>query len=177
MTDDFASSPSYGDAADGSGGPPQMHVLAQYIKDLSFENPGAATEHKGGKAPPAIDFGIDVQGRQAPDGAYEVELTLEAKATRDGKPVFIAELKYGGLFQFMNVPTDMVEPLLLVECPRMLFPFARRVMADITSDGGFPPLFIDPIDFAGLYNRQKDDKKVEGGDAKLKVTGDGGSAA
>ncbi len=156
MTDDIASEPAATPAGDAA---PQVRVLAQYVKDLSFENPDSPNSLRGGLAAPNIDLSIDVQARKSAEDAYEVDLYIKAEAKRDGKVVFIGELKYGGLFQFVNIPAESLEPLLLIECPRTLFPFARRIMADITRDGGFPPLFIDPIDFASLYTQQRAQQK------------------
>jgi preprotein translocase subunit SecB len=150
---------------------PQVRVLAQYIKDLSFENPDPIGALRSGQPAPAIDLGIDVQARRASD-AYEVDLNVNVRAQRDQGIAFLCELKYAGLFQFLNVPEEAIEPLLLVEAPRMLFPFARRIVAEATRDGGFPPLYIDPIDFLGLYQKQR----VEGlGDAR--PNGDGAGNA
>ncbi|MGK0266545.1 MAG: preprotein translocase subunit SecB [Maricaulis sp.] len=133
---------------------PQLRILAQYVKDLSFENPGAPDSLRQGQAP-GIDLAIDVQARTIGDGAFEVMLNINAKATRDnGDVVFITELAFGGLFQLANVAEADREPFLLIECPRLLFPFARRVLSDATRDGGFPPLMVDPVDFAGLYRQQ-----------------------
>lgn len=134
--------------------PPQLRILAQYVKDLSFENPGAPDSLRNGQTP-GIDLAIDVQARTVGEGAFEVMLNIEAKATRENDDiVFIAELAFGGLFQLANVADADREPFLLIECPRLLFPFARRVLADATRDGGFPPLMLDPVDFAGLYRQQ-----------------------
>jgi len=134
---------------------PQIRVLAQYIKDLSFENPDPLSSLRAGQAQPGIDLSIDVQARKAPNDTYEVDLNINVRAGREQAVAFLCELKYAGLFQFVNVPEDTIEPLLLVESPRMLFPFARRIVAEATRDGGFPPLYIDPIDFLGLYQKQK----------------------
>ena len=134
--------------------PPQLRILAQYVKDLSFENPGAPESLRNAQAP-GIDLSIDVQARTVGDGAFEVVLNITANAAReDGDVVFITELAYCGLFQLANVADSDREPFLLIECPRLLFPFARRVLADATRDGGFPPLMLDPVDFAGLYRQQ-----------------------
>lgn len=134
--------------------PPQLRILAQYVKDLSFENPGAPDSLRSGQTP-GIDLAIDVQARTVGEDAFEVMLNIEAKATRENDDVvFIAELAFGGLFQLANVADTDREPFLLIECPRLLFPFARRVLADATRDGGFPPLMLDPVDFAGLYRQQ-----------------------
>ncbi|WP_417469277.1 protein-export chaperone SecB [Maricaulis sp.] len=134
--------------------PPQLRILAQYVKDLSFENPGAPETLRNAQAP-AIDLAIDVQARSLSDGAFEVVLNINAKASRENNDVvFISELAYGGLFQLANIADADREPFLLIECPRLLFPFARRILADATRDGGFPPLMLDPVDFAGLYRQQ-----------------------
>ena len=134
--------------------PPQLRILAQYVKDLSFENPGAPESLRNAQAP-GIDLSIDVQARSVGEGAFEVLLNINANASReDGGVVFITELAYGGLFQLANIADSDREPFLLIECPRLLFPFARRVLADTTRDGGFPPLMLDPVDFAGLYRQQ-----------------------
>ena len=134
--------------------PPQLRILAQYVKDLSFENPGAPDSLRNGQAP-GIDLAIDVQARSVGDGAFEVMLNINAKAAREnGDVVFLTELSFGGLFQLANIADSDREPFLLIECPRLLFPFARRVLADATRDGGFPPLMLDPVDFAGLYRQQ-----------------------
>lgn len=137
-----------GDAAPG----PSMRVLGQYVKDLSFENPG----HPPVQTQPNIDLGIDVAAAPHVDGngLFEVSLKLSAKAQADQTVLFISELDYAGLFQLQNVPENQVEPMLLIECPRLLFPFARRIIAEITREGGFPPLLIDPVDFVQLYQAQ-----------------------
>lgn len=143
-----------GDDAKTAG--PSIRVLAQYVKDLSFENPSPLTSGAGPNAP-AIELGIDVKAepQQGKTGVFEVDLRLSAQAKREANVVFIAELVYSGLFELQGAQTNEVEPLLLIECPRLIFPFARRVMAEITREGGFPPLLIDPIDFVGLYRAQR----------------------
>lgn len=133
---------------------PALRVMAQYVKDLSFENPGAPDTLRPGQPAPAIDLSIDVQARSLGDDHYEVVLSIGAKAMRDDAVVFITELSYGGLFQMSNIADADREPFLLIECPRLIFPYARRVLADATRDGNFPPLMIDPVDFAGLYRQQ-----------------------
>ncbi|MEM9669685.1 MAG: protein-export chaperone SecB [Pseudomonadota bacterium] len=133
--------------------PTAIRVLAQYIKDFSFENPGTARAQQQ----PNIDLGIDVGATPHKDGQniFEVSLRMQAKAAADDATLFILELDYAGLFQFDTADQSVLEPLLLIECPRILFPFARRIISDITRDGGFPPLLVDPIDFVGLYRSQK----------------------
>ena len=132
---------------------PSLRVLAQYIKDLSFENPGTQAQNEQ----MATDLGIDVKAtpHAQGNGIFEVSIKLTATAKAGDTVLFITELDYGGAFQLQNVPEQDVEPMLLIECPRILFPFARRIIADITYDGGFPPLRVDPIDFVGLYQQQK----------------------
>jgi preprotein translocase subunit SecB len=151
---DTPSSPD--DSAAAPAGPPVIRVLAQYIKDLSFENPGMLTSPAGAGAP-EIELGIDVRVEPGPpqEQMYAVELRLSAKAKRQETIVFIVELVYSGVFQLQEARREDMEPMLLIECPRLLFPFARRIIADITREGGHPPLMIDPIDFVGLYRQQR----------------------
>jgi preprotein translocase subunit SecB len=134
-----------GDAAPG------IRVLAQYVRDFSFENPHAPESLRSGAPQPQIDLGVEMNARGRTDGLYEVDLKLSARAQRDDEAVFVVELLYGGLFQIEGVAEADMEPVLLIECPRFLFPFARRLIADVTSEGGFPPFLLDPIDFAGVY--------------------------
>ncbi|MGD1954629.1 MAG: protein-export chaperone SecB [Sphingomonadales bacterium] len=134
---------------------PQAGLLAQYIKDLSFENPSAPQIYQALQdAKPDINIGVNVAGRQVAEDAYEVELKLEAKSTANGQPVYMVELVFAGLFQLRNLPEDMMQPFLLVEAPRLLFPFARRILSDAVRDGGYPPLTLEPLDFAALYRQR-----------------------
>ena len=145
-------------ATNGDGGAdatPGVRVLAQFIRDLSFENPRAPESLRAVTVQPQIDLNVEMNARVRPDGLYEVDLKLAAKAQNDGQPNFQVELLYGGLFQITGVPETDLEPVLLIECPRFLFPFARRVIADVTSDGGFPPFMLDPIDFAAVYTARR----------------------
>ncbi len=133
---------------DAPGG---FRILAQYVKDLSFENP-KAPESLRIDAKPAIDMNVELAAQGRPDGLFEVELRLSVKATTEQISVFHVELVYGGLFQLNNVQPQDIEPLLLIECPRYLFPSAREIISRATADGGFyPPFMIDPIDFTGIY--------------------------
>jgi len=134
---------------------PGIRILAQYIRDLSFESPHAPESLRGGPSQPQIDLGVELNARGRPDGFYEVELKLNARATRDAQPVFVVELVYAGLFQIIGVSGADLEAVLMIECPRYLFPFARRVIADMTGEGGFPPFMLEPIDFAGIYASRK----------------------
>ena len=133
---------------------PGIHVLGQYIKDLSFENPGAPKSLRPSDKAPKLDVNVNVNARPQSEIEFEIELKLEAKATRGSDTLFIAEVSYAGLFQIRNVPQEHMHPLLLIECPRLLFPFARQIIADATRQGGFPPLMVDPIDFASLYRQR-----------------------
>jgi preprotein translocase subunit SecB len=141
-------------AAQSGGVQPQLQVLAQYIKDLSFENPQAPQSLQGGTKP-ALDVSVDVQARPLGVDQYEVLLRIrgDAQGTASNK-VFVVELVYGGVFMMRGIPQEGIQPILLIECPRILFPFARQVVASVTQSGGFPPLLLDPIDFAGLYRMQ-----------------------
>jgi preprotein translocase subunit SecB len=135
----------------GADGAPGIRILAQFIRDLSFENPRAPESLRAAGVQPQIELGVEMNGRQRPDDLYEVDMKLTARANSEAGPVFQVELLYGGLFQIQGVPQADIEPVLLIECPRFLFPFARRVIADVTSEGGFPPFMLDPIDFAAVY--------------------------
>jgi preprotein translocase subunit SecB len=142
---------SVGMPGDGNGAPqlPNFQVVGQYIKDLSFENPGAPA---GLTERPQIEFGIDVQARRGDDQHFEVELKLRVHAKApDNRQLFLLELAYAGLFRLTNIPEEAMQPILLIQAPHMLFPFARRIIADVVRDGGMPPLMIEPIDFVALY--------------------------
>ena len=134
---------------------PGIRILAQFIRDLSFENPRAPESLRQAAAQPQIDLGVEMNARGREDGLFEVDLKLSAQAGRDDGTLFVVEILYGGLFQITGVAPDDVEPVLLVECPRYLFPFARRIIADLSSEGGFPPFLLDPIDFGAVYAARK----------------------
>jgi len=129
-------------------------VLAQYVKDLSFENPNTPQSLQGGKEAPSINVNVNVNGNKVADDTYEVELKVSISATEGENAVFMVELVYAGLFGLRNFPEDQLQPFLLVQAPMLLFPYARRVISDATRDGGFPPLMLEPIDFMGLYQQQ-----------------------
>lgn len=133
---------------DQAGTAPRLQVLTQFVRDLSFENPGSTLQVQGR---PQIDFGVDLQARRLENGPFEVELKLRATAKAEDKALFVLELVYVGLFGLHNIPEDVIERVLLIDGPTLLFPFARRIVADCVRDGGMPPLMIEPIDFAGLY--------------------------
>jgi preprotein translocase subunit SecB len=134
--------------ANGAPSVPNFQIVGQYIKDLSFENPGAPA---GLTQRPQIEFGIDVQARRGDDEHYEVELKLRVHAKGEDRQLFLLELAYAGLFRLQNIPEEAMQPVLLIQAPHMLFPFARRIVADVVRDGGMPPLMIEPIDFVALY--------------------------
>lgn len=134
---------------------PQAGMLAQYVKDLSFENPNAPQSlQRATQTRPGINLNVNVAVEQLSDDNFEVLLRLEATAKHDEDVAFIVDLSYAGLFAIRNVPRDAMQPFLLVEAPHLLFPFARRVLADAVRDGGFSPLMLEPIDFAALYRQQ-----------------------
>jgi preprotein translocase subunit SecB len=132
-----------------------IRVLAQFIRDLSFENPRAPDSLHSSQAQPQIDMGVEMSAAGRIDGLFEVDLKLTAKAQRENETVFAIELVYGGLFAVNGVAEEDLEPVLLIECPRFLFPFARRLIADLSTEGGFPPFLLDPLDFAAIYAARK----------------------
>lgn len=150
-----------GEAAPEEGAPttpPNLKLLGQYVRDLSFENLAVrnATQLQG---QPDIKVRINVDATPKGENRYEVVLKIAADAQNsEEKSIFMAELEYGGLFGLENVEERQVHPIVLIECPRLLFPFARRVMADVSRDGGFPPLMLDPVDFAALYRRKLEEQ-------------------
>lgn len=136
----------------GQGG--SFRIVTQYVKDLSFESPNAPQSLGAGLPQPAIDIIVDVIPRRLAKEQFEVTIHMTAKATRGENVVFIAELMYAGLFSITGIPDEHLQPLMMIEAPRHLFPFARRVMADMTRDGGFPPLAIDYMDFEKIYRQR-----------------------
>ncbi len=140
------------EAAQGQG--PVLNTLVQYIKDLSFENPNAPNSLGQQQQPPQISIQINVGARQLADADFEVDLLLEGNAKVNNEVLFAFELTYSGIFRIAGVPQEQLHPFVMIECPRMLFPFARQIVAEAVRHGGFPPLYIDPVDFAALY-RQK----------------------
>ena len=129
---------------------PAIRIVRQFIRDVSFENP-RAPESFSGEAAPQIEMGVELNARSREDGLFDVELKLMATAKRGTETAFHVEVVNAGLFQVMNAPQELMEQILLIECPRFLFPFSRRLISDLTTEGGFPPLQLDPIDFAAVY--------------------------
>ena len=143
----------------GNGSPPaeapqpQLNVLVQYTKDLSFENPNAPRSLGPQEKQPAINIQINVGANAVADRDYEVTLSIEGKAEIGEMVMFNFELAYAGVFRIQNVPAENLHPVVMIECPRLLFPFAREIIATAVRDGGFPPLLLDPVDFVGLYRQ------------------------
>ena len=142
-----------GAAAPQPGSAPSMNLVGQYIRDLSFENPGAPATLLSGGGNPAFNVSISVGVKKQNEEIYAVELTLNAKANREETVLFNVELVYGGIFRIKNVPENQLSPLLMIECPRLIFPFARQVLASVTQQGGFPPLMMEPVDFSAIYRQ------------------------
>lgn len=136
--------------------PQSFVVKGQYIKDLSFENPHAPESLIATNIRPSIDVNVDLKAQKLQETLYEMTLHIAARAIVEGNTMFLVDLSYAGIFQVSNIPPEHIEPLILVDCPFVLFPFARRVIADVTRDGGFPPLMLDPIDFHALYMQNRD---------------------
>ena len=138
----------------GAGAPqtsPRFSVLAQYTKDFSFENPNAPRTLGPQQNPPNISVQINVNARQLAPADFEVSLMLEGGAGQSAETLFKFELNYAGIFRLENFPPDQVQPVVMIEGPRLLFPFARQIIADAVRGGSYPPLYIDPIDFHALY--------------------------
>lgn len=133
----------------------QIGILGQYIKDLSFENPTPAqTLQKLANEKPSMDINVNLNAQQVGEDIYEVDLKITSTAKTGDETAFVVELVYSGLFGAKNLPKETLQPFLMIEAPRLLFPFSRRIIADVTRDGGFPPLMLEPIDFASLYQQQ-----------------------
>ncbi|WP_294289155.1 protein-export chaperone SecB [uncultured Sphingomonas sp.] len=153
MAEDFSATGE--PMSNGADTAPVAGVISQYIKDFSFENPNAPAIYQSAGGAPKIDIGFNIGAAQVGEDVHEVILKIDAKAeTDDGTVAFVVDLTYAGLFGLRNIPEEHVQPFLLGEAPRILFPFARRVVADAVRDGGFPPLMLDPIDFSQLYLQQ-----------------------
>ena len=153
-------------ASNGNDTLPQVGVLAQYVKDMSFENPNAPAVFQW-QSQPQTDVQFNINTQVAGEDMHEVSLKIDITATATEGTAFRIELLYAGLFALRNVPADQLQPFLLAEAPRLLFPFARKIIADAAMEGGFPPLRLDPIDFAGLYLQSAAQQQAEapGGEA------------
>ena len=153
-----------GNGANGNGGTPaqksgsgelQVRILNQYIKDMSFENPSVTKPVLAQGEQPNIQVEVNVNAQRLGEAVYESAITLRSQCTAKAGAVYEIEVVYGGIFEVNNLPEPQLEPFLLVQCPALLFPFLRRIVADTTREGGFPPLLLDPIDFASLYMRRQ----------------------
>jgi len=133
---------------------PQIGVLVQYVKDFSFENPNAPRSMAPSAQQPAININVGVDAAPLSQTDVEVTLRIEGKAESQGMLLFGFELMYCGVFRILNVPPDSLQPTVMIECPRLIFPFAREIIATATRNGGFPPLLLEPIDFVALYRQR-----------------------
>jgi preprotein translocase subunit SecB len=133
---------------------PQLNVLGQYIKDFSFENPNAPRSLAPNQAQPNINIQINVGVTQSGETDFEVTLKLEGKAESSGTVLFVFDLTFAGMFRIQNVPKEHLHALVMIECPRLLFPFAREIIATAVRNGGFAPLLLDPVDFVALYQQR-----------------------
>jgi preprotein translocase subunit SecB len=148
---------------------PSMNILAQFIRDMSFENI-LAQKGTEGEVSPDVDVQVNLDARKrSTQGQYEIiiKLNVNSKSKENADPLFLLEVEYGGIFQIGGVPDEQMHPFLLIECPRMLFPFLRRIVSDITRDGGFPPLNLENIDFLQLYKREAARRKSQTEDTSL----------
>jgi len=160
MADELGGNGQSGPPSAATEQPQQMIINAQYVKDLSFENPRAPQSLIQQTAAPEVDINVDVKARNLNPDVFEVVLTINASARALGEPIFLVELAYGTVVTLINTPVSMISSLILIEIPRLVFPFARSVIANATRDGGFPPLMINPIDFADLLRRQQADAQA-----------------
>jgi preprotein translocase subunit SecB len=156
-----------GQQAGGADQPPLM-VRAQYVKDFSFENPNAPASLAPQQQPPSINVQINVGATNVAENDFEVVLKVEGKAEHTGKLMFSFELAYAGVFRIVNVPKENLHPLVMIECPRLLFPFAREIVATVVRNGGFPPLMLDPIDFVSLYRQNMERQAAQEAAAQQK---------
>ena len=148
---------------------PSLNALAQYTKDLSFENPNAPRSLTPQEQGPQIGIQVNVNAKQLAETDFEVDLTLEGDAKTGEEVLFKFELTYSGVFRIRNVPQEQLHPVVMIECPRLLFPFARQMVAEAVRNGGFPPLYIDPIDFVGLYRQKAAEAQQAGAPAPANV--------
>lgn len=157
MADDAAPNEPLANGADTQ---PSIGLITQYVKDLSFENPNSPAVYQW-QEQPDIDVQFNISSEKPADDVYEVALKVEVKAVGKQGTAYATDLVFAGLFGMRNIPEDQIQPFLFAEAPRLLFPFARRVLADAVRDGGFPPLLLDPIDFNGLYMQQVQARAAE----------------
>src|SRR5712671_7995266 len=159
-----SAAPPVAGAPAAAAAPQQLIINAQYIKDLSFENPRAPNSLRQQTTPPSVEINVDVKAQGLAPENYEVVLTIKATAKVQEEMLFIIELVYGAVVTVRNVAPEMVSPVMLVETPRLMFPFARNIIAETTRDGGFPPLMINPVDFAELLRRNSTAEPIPSAD-------------
>jgi len=162
MADTPAPNGNGGATAQTDDATPTINSLAQYTKDLSFENPNAPRSLQPQESGPQINIQVNVNAKQVAEFDFEVDLTLEGDAKIANEVLFAFELTYSGIFRMRNIPQDQLHPAVMIECPRLLFPFARQIVAEAVRNGGFPPLYIDPIDFVGLYRQKAMEAQAQG---------------
>lgn len=156
MAEDNKTAPAAAAGTDGKQVAVEVQIVGQFIKDLSFENPSMDRRLEGQGDPPTMKLEINVAATKLKqDDLYESVIDFKAVASNKDGTIYDLEVLYAGLFRLKNLPAEALEPFLLVNCPTLTFPFLRRLVADITREGGFPPLMLDPIDFAQLYMRRK----------------------
>ncbi len=155
------------EAQDGEKG--EFRVLGQYIKDLSFENPNAPVSLQNLEEKPKLDVEVNVNARKVGEDTYESAIDFKAKASSKDGIIYSLETVYSGVFRIANIPDQMLQPFLLINCPSILFPFLRRLIADLTREGGYPPLLLDPIDFASLYTSRAEQVQAGEGEGEPKV--------
>jgi preprotein translocase subunit SecB len=145
-----------GNGNDKTAQPAALSILTQYVKDLSFESPGAPQSLRGRDKAPGISINVNVNANPISETEFDVLLTLTAQASfeKDKDVLFNIELVYGGVFRIEGFPQEHMLPILFIECPRLLFPFARQIIAECSRNGGFPPLMIDPVDFAQMFQQR-----------------------
>ena len=151
---------------------PKVSIQAQYVRDLSFENVAVQSGNGRLDAKPDIQVGVNLDAKKRGEGLFEVIMKVNATAKSGDATMFIAELEYAGVFKIDGVADNQIHPFLMIECPRVLFPFARRIISDATRDGGYPPLMLDMVDFAGLYRQELERRR-----ASMAANGDGAEKA
>ena len=146
-------------AGTGDAPAPSISIKAQYLRDMSFEN--VSVQQSGGRmdAKPEIQVGVNLDAKKRDEDLYEVILKVNATAKGEDLVMFLVELEYAGVFEIKNVPQNQLHPVLMIECPRIIFPFARRIVSDLTRDGGYPPLMLDMVDFAGIYRAELEKRR------------------
>lgn len=157
MADENQANPA---AAPGQQPAPSIAIKAQYLRDLSFENVSVQQSDGRMDDKPEIQVGVNLDAKKRGENMYEVILKTTATAKGQDAVMFLVELEYAGMFEIKNVPDNQLHPVLMIECPRIIFPFARRIISDVTRDGGYPPLMLDMVDFAGIYRAELEKRRA-----------------